>query len=483
METVSSTSVGAASAPSTATPSTANDKAARAKEYVVKLQRTLSPESYNNFLSIMSRFKKRQLTKRGLIAEVDELFSDLNREDLIHGFEVFLPAGVTVDMIREGNSKCSTFSDRYSSYGASLEESTKDAPTATTAPAAEPADSVPQSHLSQHHLPKRANSTQDSELSQPHKKLHFEPVTFTTPTPLFDSPIGSLRESTTFPTLANPWSTSLPSTTTQKQPSPPRTTNTDEAMVDFTYKLQLALIDHPDKYARFLSLLSESRVSPSSYPAAIYQATQLLKEFPELLDEFKGVIARVSFAGLLPPSPTGVGGGGGGIVTPPGGVSSKRGHHRKSKSLGTWNLGGVGAGSGTNTTNGTGGGGGGHSRRGSESDGAGWSFNGSGGSSLRSSPKGKGETRDVRETRVDVGSGVTERTPLLMTYDDWCAEHARRSLNNDSAVSGTNSSGSGSPRGWTAFWRKIGGWAVRGGLFVAGVVGCGVLVLSIVGGL
>ncbi|KAJ3030418.1 UNVERIFIED_CONTAM: hypothetical protein HDU68_009122 [Siphonaria sp. JEL0065] len=243
----------------------------------------------------MGRFKKRQLTKRGLIAEVDDLFSD--RSDLISGFEVFLPAGVTVDMIREGNSKCSTFSDTYSRYGTVLEDSavkqtTENSPTrAATAPAAEPQTADWINH------PKRANSTQELEHAQPHKKIHFEDSVIENPAKdtlkcplvenqLFESPLGSFNERTISPVLvdSNPWFGAASVAPLQavtpingiSAPSPiealsSQKADTDELMVDFTYKLRFLEEASPEKYQQFLNLITESRVSPSSYPAVSFQ--------------------------------------------------------------------------------------------------------------------------------------------------------------------------------------------------------------------
>ncbi|KAJ3191100.1 hypothetical protein HDU82_003730, partial [Entophlyctis luteolus] len=75
------------------------NKAARAKDYIRRLHAALTADEYKQFLGIMSRFKKRQLTKRKLISEIDDLLSaNSNGAELLSGFEVFLPAGVTVEM-------------------------------------------------------------------------------------------------------------------------------------------------------------------------------------------------------------------------------------------------------------------------------------------------------------------------------------------------------------------------------------------------
>ncbi|KAI9347636.1 hypothetical protein BDR26DRAFT_1004761 [Obelidium mucronatum] len=472
-------------------PNTA-EKAIRAKEYIAKLQKTLTPDNYKRFLGIMSRFKKRQLTKRGLISEVDELFSDLNREDLIGGFEVFLPAGVTVDMIREGNSKCSTFSETYSRFGSTLEESVKPASTVltATAPAAEPHASDWTNH------PKRANSYVEEESLQPHKKIHFEESESIQPEiPIKEqqvSPFSSLSDRMESPTAladSNPWfgapsvapvpggALEVPEELGAQSYSEKKV-ESDDLMVDFTYKVQLRFLEDgfPGKYHQFLNLITESRVSPSSYPAAIYQATQLLKDQPDLLSEFKAVIARVSFAGLLPPSPP----AGASILAENAAVSSvKKAHHRKSKSMGSWannmlaeNSASVPCVPGS------------HSRKSSLTNGD------SNNTSTASSPThGAGRRSSIHHLHhrqqqqqhsaapLSTLVNVSDRTPLLMTYEDWCREHARRTGTAlEAGVPEIRATAGDDADGWPKFWKRVRQWMWKGTVFI-GIVGCGALVM------
>ncbi|KAJ3072309.1 hypothetical protein HDU98_003818, partial [Podochytrium sp. JEL0797] len=338
--------------PSLAPPTTvSNEREKRAKEYVKRVEATLSTEEYKKFLGIMARFKKRQLTKRGLIAEVDDLFCDLDRAELLGGFEVFLPQGVTVDMVREGNSKCSTFSyaslSKESATNATPLEETDAIPplpspdTPTTAVAAEPP-------LAFVH-PKRVHSdpTDDSNPKKPHLDSKTSTPVVLDSADLPALPIQSSKQlhphdhRSSFNTH-KPASTassgrrqSLSSVSDGANVADP----SDELMIDFSYKVQMRFLEAntPEKYKTFLSLLSTSRASPSSYPAAIFQATQLLKSHPDLLSEFKSLVARVSFAGIQPALISSSPNSGGAPVVG-GGASAAAGRkgHRKSKSLSTW---------------------------------------------------------------------------------------------------------------------------------------------------
>lgn len=78
-----------------------------AVEYISAVQAQLSGQAFDHFMQIMMRFKRKELTRRGVVAEIDIFFSDIGFPDLISGFSVFLPPGLTVDMVRESNSTVS----------------------------------------------------------------------------------------------------------------------------------------------------------------------------------------------------------------------------------------------------------------------------------------------------------------------------------------------------------------------------------------
>ncbi|KAJ3257750.1 hypothetical protein HDU77_002546 [Chytriomyces hyalinus] len=443
--------------------STTAARTTAAKNYVIKLQASLSDESYTKFLGIMSRYKKRQLTKRGLIAEVDDLFSDLDRPDLIGGFEVFLPIGVTVDMIREGNSKCSTYSADTTT--ARKHESMV---TSVLAPAAEPMSIGPV-------------HTAD---------IPAVPAT-PTPTPTVNTVELALSVSSSLTTkvaVASPIE-SIEAEEEQEehsQPSAVPKTSHAEQLEDFTYRLQMRFLelDTPEKYQKFLSLMAESKVSPSSYPAAIYQATQLLRDQPDLLADFKRVIASISFAGLLTtPAVERTN-----ISTT---AAARNSRHRKSQSMGSWNaswlpadvnasLSGAHAPVGNSTV--------------SEEPLPEGTVSGFEPDQYRTARSVLGQQENMelgpavaprrisggyskgRPVSMIVGASrshtlldvppTDERTPLLMTYEDWCLEHSRRS-----GTVGSNSastSGSGARSKWWKRWRWVGGVFMAGALAFIG---------------
>ncbi|KAJ3237415.1 hypothetical protein HDU81_009513 [Chytriomyces hyalinus] len=441
--------------------STTAARTTAAKNYVIKLQASLSDESYTKFLGIMTRYKKRQLTKRGLIAEVDDLFSDLDRPDLIGGFEVFLPIGVTVDMIREGNSKCSTYSADTTT--ARKHESMV---TSVLAPAAEPVS-----------------------IGALSKDIPAVPATPTpTPTVNTDELGPSVSSVTTKVTVASPvesMETEEEQDEHSQENSVPKTSHAEQ-LEDFTYRLQMRFleVDTPEKYQKFLSLMAESKVSPSSYPAAIYQATQLLRDQPDLLADFKRVIASISFAGLLTtPAVERTN-----ISTT---AAARNSRHRKSQSMGSWNANWLPADVNSSSA-------GAHPAVGNSTvseepllEGSVSGFEADQYRTARSvlgqqesmesvpavAPRrisgGYSKSRPVSmivgasrsHTLLDVPP-ADERTPLLMTYEDWCLEHSRRSGTMGSNSASAN--GSGARSKWWKRWRWVGGVFMAGALAFIG---------------
>ncbi|KAJ3325506.1 hypothetical protein HDU76_013165 [Blyttiomyces sp. JEL0837] len=76
----------------------------KAVEYTKLLQRTVSPDVYDEFLNIMTMFKTKELTRRAMVAEIDALLTSAGHPQLLEDFSVFLPPGWTMDSIREANS-------------------------------------------------------------------------------------------------------------------------------------------------------------------------------------------------------------------------------------------------------------------------------------------------------------------------------------------------------------------------------------------
>ncbi|KAI8621829.1 hypothetical protein BC830DRAFT_77244 [Chytriomyces sp. MP71] len=233
-------------------------RTAAAKEYVGRLQATLSGDAYAKFVGIMARFKARQLTKRGLVSEMDDLFSDLDRPDLLAGFDVFLPHGVSVDQIREQNSKCSTYSTDTAAARASLTLATASVSTAPpTTLSLQPHSQVSVIHentspplpLAPAAEPPKQVTRQSAE-----NNLHKETISL--------SESGSIGSSLWFATQGS-------TSTQQASASVPEPSSHADQLDALTCKVQLRFVEMgtPEKYQDFLNLMAESKLRPSSYPA------------------------------------------------------------------------------------------------------------------------------------------------------------------------------------------------------------------------
>ncbi|KAJ3350670.1 hypothetical protein HDU83_009493 [Entophlyctis luteolus] len=395
-------------------------KATRAKEYLRRLHSALTGPEYKQFLGIMSRFKKRQLTKRKLISEIDDLLSaNSNGAALLSGFEVFLPAGVTVEMVREGASKGSTHSEVYTQYAGSVFEEPLDAHSESVQEV--PTIEIRTSGIVAHAAEGSSSMQMATELpsamaSSSRNKMAFDVHNQKAP----------LASSTFIP---------------KKDP---------DAMASFSVKVQHEFRNSPEKHEKFVSLISESRSSPSSYPGAIFQATQLLRSAPYLLAEFKDILAIASFGGISLSTPmktvsddvSGFANAprrfscGSQIDSASNGIAGS-GRHRKSRSMSSWTayaeaLRDVGA-----------------------------------SAQVSAGPTGAG--------RIEiVCGGANESTGLLMTYEQWVQEHARRS--GLSATSSLVPTTGGRGRWWWWWWWMA--TAVRAiGVGVGVGVGLGLLLV------
>ncbi|KAJ3068357.1 hypothetical protein HDU98_008461 [Podochytrium sp. JEL0797] len=385
------------------------------------------------------------------------LFSKLDRGELLGCFEVFLSHGTMVDM-----------TDAFPPLPSPV--------TPTTAVAGEPP-------LEFVH-PKRVHIDPANEINPKAAHLDFQ---ISTPVVLHSLDLPALPIQSYKPIHPHGHHSISQSNKSSSASSGRRQADpSDELMIDFSYKVQMRFLETntPEKYKTFLSLLSTSRASPSSYPAAIFQATQLLKSHPDLLSEFRSLVARVSFAGIQPAltssSPSS---GGAPVVCGSASAAAGRKGHRKSKSLSTW-LGitpigseGVRDGSFSLPSVSTR-----HGRRRSGS---------------KSPPhieeiEGVPVRRDVvcasPTVVVDIPgaasvTGLSERTPLLMSYEDWCVEHERRTVvvNTAGVESGVLMSANGVDGGRErGFLKRWGAWLWRGVMGV-GVVGCLAAGLGFVG--
>ncbi|KAI9348777.1 hypothetical protein DFJ73DRAFT_428811 [Zopfochytrium polystomum] len=79
-----------------------------AVHYLNQLRAELPEPAFAEFMNILTRFKRKELSRRAVVTEIDSLLCEAGHPELVNGFSVFLPRGWTMDSVREASSYASS---------------------------------------------------------------------------------------------------------------------------------------------------------------------------------------------------------------------------------------------------------------------------------------------------------------------------------------------------------------------------------------